>query len=55
MTNYNNDTLELIPGNTPKEKYDWVKAQLDRIKAANNRDEAITKAFNSLPDSLKTK
>ena len=25
MTNYNNDTLELIPGETPKQKYEWVK------------------------------
>lgn len=37
MTNYNLDTLEIIPGNTPKEKYDNACKMKEIISEVNGK------------------
>lgn len=46
MTSYNNDTLELIPGETPREKYEWVKQAIEKINGIEKMcDDAYDKGF----------
>lgn len=36
MTNYENDIMNLLQGETPKQKYDWIFDQLSKLSSAKS-------------------
>lgn len=51
MTSYKEECLALIPGDTSKEKYEWVKKRIEELDVALKvhteiRDDSILQVFN---------
>lgn len=48
MTNYQNDIMDLLPGSTPKEKYEYLLKMNKELPAALGRIEFCKYQFGSI-------